>query len=75
MVWYRSSEDPDKWLLVETWRDANAGNQHVNSEHFQKVMTPLPGWLAAVPQIINVEVPGHEWSAMSEMQIEPPARS
>jgi len=33
-------------------------------------MAQLPKWLPAVPEIVNVEVPGEGWSHMSEMQID-----
>jgi quinol monooxygenase YgiN len=67
--WYRSAEDPNIWLLVEGFSAEAAGGEHVSSEHFKAAMARLPDLLVDVPQIINVEVPGNEWSRLAEMQL------
>jgi quinol monooxygenase YgiN len=64
--WYRSPEDPNLWLLVEVFRDAEAGEAHVNSAHFKEATSQFPRWLAAVPEVIHVEAPGEGWSLVSE---------
>ena len=69
--WYRSAEDPDLWLLVEAFRDGEAGKAHVESIHFQAAISMLPKWLQRVPEIVHVEAPGDGWARMSELQIEP----
>lgn len=63
--WYRSGEDPNLWVLVEMFRDAAAGEAHVQSEHFKKAGEQLRRWLAAVPEIVHVEAPGDGWSQMT----------
>ncbi len=63
--WYRSVEDPNVYVLVEAFVDRAAGEAHVSSEHFRKAGTVLSELLAAVPEIINVEVPDG-WSQVSE---------
>ena len=68
--WFRSVEDPNLYVLVEAFQDAAAGEAHVNSPHFQAAISQLPKWPSAVPEIVNIEVPGQNWSRMSEMQIE-----
>lgn len=68
--WYRSAESPNDWLLVEVFRDAEAGRDHVESAHFQAAIAKLPQWLAEVPEIIHVESEGDGWARMSELQIE-----
>ena len=67
--WSRAVEDPNQFVLVEAFRDAQAGAEHVNSEHFKLAMEQLPFLLSEIPEIINVEVPGTEWSKMSEMEL------
>ena len=62
--WYRSAEDPNLWVLIEVFRDRESGDAHVASEHFTKAMADMPRLLAAVPELINVEVPGDSWSPM-----------
>ncbi len=70
--WYRSVEDPNAYLLVEAFRDDAAGEAHVNSDHFKAAMELLPRLLAAVPEIVNVEVPDG-WSRMAEVQLDTPS--
>jgi len=67
---YRSSDDPNCYLLVEIFRDADAGRLHVESDHLQAAITALPAWLAEVPQIVHADTPGDGWSRMSELKIE-----
>ena len=69
--WFRSPEEPDLWLLVEVFRDGDAGKAHVESAHFQKAMALLPTLLAATPEIIHIDGPGDGWSRMAEVTIEP----
>jgi len=40
--WYRSPEDPNLWLLVEAFRDGEAGKAHVESDHFKAAIDALP---------------------------------
>jgi quinol monooxygenase YgiN len=69
--WYRNTDDPHQWLLVEGFKDGEAGRAHVESPHFQAAIAKLPQWLAATPEIVHVEVPADGWSQMSEVQIKP----
>ncbi len=68
--WFRSPEDPDLWLLVEVFRDADAGRAHVESAHFQKATSVLPGYLAGTPEIIHMDAPGDGWGRMAEVQVD-----
>jgi quinol monooxygenase YgiN len=63
--WYRSVDDPTVYVLVEAFVDRAAGDAHVESEHFKAATEVLSSSLAAVPEIINVEVPDG-WSRVSE---------
>lgn len=67
--WSRSVEDPDRFVLVEAFADAEAGTAHVRSEHFATACAQLPALLAATPQIVHVEVPGTAWSELGEMAV------
>ena len=64
--WYRSADDPNLYVLIEVFRDDEAGKAHVESAHFKAASEQMPRWLAAAPEIIHVDVPGHGWSAVSE---------
>jgi quinol monooxygenase YgiN len=67
--WSRSVDDPDEFVLLEAFRDGEAGGAHVNSDHFKAAMRAMPVALAETPRIINGELPGHEWSRMGELEI------
>ena len=69
--WSRSVDDPDEYVLLEAFRDREAGGEHVNSDHFKKAVTVQPKALAEVPRIVNVEIPGEDWSRLAEMQVDP----
>jgi len=64
--WYRSVDDPTVYVLVEAFQDHAAGEAHVNSDHFKAATVVLSEALAAVPEIINTEVPGDGWSQVTE---------
>ena len=40
--WSRSLEDPAEYVLVEAFRDGDAGAAHVNSDHFKAAQRDLP---------------------------------
>jgi quinol monooxygenase YgiN len=63
--WYRSVDDSSVYILVEAFKDRAAGEAHVNSDHFKQATVVLSELLAAVPEIINVEVPDG-WARVSE---------
>lgn len=67
--WSRSLENPDEFVLIEAFRDAQAGSEHVNSEHFKRAVRDTPPMLMRTPDIVNVEVPGTEWSRLTEMSV------
>jgi quinol monooxygenase YgiN len=64
--WSRSVEKPNQFVLLEAFRDGDAGVEHVTSDHFKAAMELLPGLLASVPDIVNAEVAGTEWSKLAE---------
>ncbi|MEE1755783.1 putative quinol monooxygenase [Streptomyces sp. SP18CS02] len=65
--WSRSVDDPNGFVLLEAFADAEAGAAHVASDHFRAGMETMAGAIARTPEIINVEVPGQGWSAMAEL--------
>lgn len=67
--WSRSVDDPAEFVLLEAFRDGEAGASHVKSPHFRAAVASIPRFLAETPRIINVEVPGEDWSEMAEMQV------
>src|ERR1700737_6968 len=67
--WSRSVEHPDQFVLLEAFRDGDAGVAHVTSEHFQAATQAMPALLAKTPEIVNVEVPGTGWSELAEVSV------
>ena len=67
--WSRSVEDPAEYVLVEAFRDDEAGAAHVQSDHFRAAQDELPRYLAATPRIVNFSVPGEDWSELGEMAV------
>lgn len=67
--WSRSVDDPTEYVLVEAFRDDEAGAAHVNSEHFTQAQGTLPPHLAQTPRIVNLSIPQDDWSLLGEMAV------
>jgi len=67
--WSRSIDDRDEYVLVEAFRDGDAGGAHVRSAHFKQAQQELPGYLAETPRIVNFDVPGDDWSELGELAV------
>jgi quinol monooxygenase YgiN len=67
--WSRSVDDPTEYVLVEAFRDGQAGGEHVGSDHFRKAQETLPPHLVATPSIVNFEVPQDDWSELGELRV------
>ncbi|MBT2444050.1 antibiotic biosynthesis monooxygenase [Streptomyces sp. ISL-36] len=65
--WSRDVDDPNRFVLLEAFADAEAGAAHVASDHFRAGLDVMAGAIATTPEIINVEVPQHGWGAMAEL--------
>jgi quinol monooxygenase YgiN len=68
--WSRSLDDPAEYVLVEAFRDADAGAAHVQSGHFQAARRELPPHLHATPRIVSVTIPQDDWSELGELAVE-----
>ncbi len=67
--WSRSVEEPTEYVLVEAFRDDEAGAAHVQSEHFRDAQEKLPAFLAETPRIVNMTVQQDDWSPLGEMEV------
>ena len=67
--WSRSLEDPSEYVLVEGFRDGDAGKEHVTSEHFKKFLGEAPALLSSTPLIISQTIDATGWSEMGEMKV------
>jgi quinol monooxygenase YgiN len=67
--WSRSLDDPNEYVLVEAFRDQDAGVAHVQSRHFRQAQETLPRHLAETPRIINTTIPQDDWSELGELAV------
>ncbi|MEV0380435.1 putative quinol monooxygenase [Nonomuraea sp. NPDC050643] len=67
--WSRSLDDSTEYVLVEAFRDGEAGAAHVQSAHFKQAQQTLPPYLAATPRIVNATIPQDDWSELGEMAV------
>ncbi len=67
--WSRSVENPNEYVLVEAFRDGDAGAAHVQSEHFRAAQRELPPHLVATPRIVSTAVPQSDWSELGELAV------
>jgi len=67
--WSRSLDDPTEYVLVEAFRDGDAGAAHVGSGHFAQAQKTLPGYLVATPKIVNATLPQDDWSPLGELAV------
>jgi quinol monooxygenase YgiN len=67
--WSRSVEDPNEFVLVEAFRDGEAGGAHVSSAHFATAMETLPKALVATPKIVSQNIDQNGWDELGEMKV------
>jgi quinol monooxygenase YgiN len=68
--WSRSVDDPNEYVLVEAFRDGDAGAAHVRSDHFKAAQRELPPHLVETPRIVNFDIPQDDWSELGELRVE-----
>jgi quinol monooxygenase YgiN len=68
--WSRGVDDPSEYVLVEGFRDSDAGKAHVTSEHFKKFVASAPALLSSTPRIISHEIDADGWGEMGEMKVD-----
>ena len=69
--WSRSLDNPLEYVVVEAFRDGDAGAAHVNADHFKQAQATLPAHLSETPLIVNLDVPGSDWSELGELRVSP----
>ena len=67
--WYRSLDDPAEYVLVEAFRDGEAGAAHVGSAHFGQARQDLPPYLTATPRIVSQSIDQDDWSELGELAV------
>ena len=70
--WSRSVDDSNVYILVEAFKDSDAGAAHVKSEHFKAAIASMPDLLAARPEIIYADIAAEDWVPMAEFEVREP---
>ena len=68
--WSRSLDDPTEYVLVEAFRDPEAGGSHVQSDHFKTAQRELPPYLAQTPRIVSQNIDQDDWNELGELAVE-----
>jgi len=68
--WSHSVDDPTEFVLVEAFRDGDAGAAHVQSEHFRSATAALPAYLVETPRIVSQSIDQDDWSELGEMTVD-----
>ena len=68
--WYRSTDEPNTFLLCEAFREGEAPAEHVNSAHFRAFTSSAAQYLQRTPRIINTTAEGEEWGTMGEITVD-----
>lgn len=68
--WSRSLDDPNEYVLVEAFRDQDAGVAHVQSDHFKKARRTLTQHLVETPRIVNFKIDQNDWSSLGEFAVD-----
>ena len=64
----RSLDDPNEFVCVEGFRDADAGGAHTKTPHFAEFVEKAPDCVAAQPRIIYIDAPQVDgWGPMGEI--------
>ena len=67
--WSRSLDEPSTFVLLEAFRDAEAGAAHVAGAHVKDFFQWAPDWVTAKPQIIYLDSPELSgWGPMGEIE-------
>ncbi|MFF0499995.1 putative quinol monooxygenase [Nocardia aobensis] len=67
--WNRNVDDPAEFVLVEGFRDEQAGAAHVSADHFRRGLEVMRPALGATPRILNMRIPETDWARMGELEI------
>lgn len=71
--WHRNVDDPSKFVLVEAFRDQQAGVDHVNADHFRQGLDVMRPALRETPRILHMQLPDTDWARMGELEIAGPS--
>lgn len=65
--YYQNGDDPTEYVIVETFRDGDAGSAHVATDHAQKFFPWMGGVVSERPKINYQDLDGDAWNEMAEV--------
>jgi quinol monooxygenase YgiN len=68
--YYENGTDPNEFVIVETFRDGDAGSAHVATEHATNFFAWMPAMITEKPKINYQDIDGEAWSEMAEVSPE-----
>jgi len=68
-TWSRSLDDPNVYVLLEAFRDDEAGDAHGKMEYVARARSDLPPYLQRTTDIVHFTLPGDRWSELREMAV------
>jgi quinol monooxygenase YgiN len=68
--WSRGVDDLTEFVLVEAFRDGDAGSDHVQSDHFAAATSLLPQYLVHTPLIVSQHLEQDGWDDLGEMRVD-----
>ena len=67
----RSIDDPNVYVVIEAFDDAEAGAAHVQSAHFVQAQRDLPPYLSRTPEVLYIDSPETDgWAELGEFRVE-----
>jgi len=67
--WSRSLDDPNEYVLVEAFRDDEAGAPTSSPRISRRPSKNLPPHLAETPRIVNAKIDQDDWSELGELAV------
>ena len=65
----RTVDDPNTFICIEAFTDAEAGGAHVSTEHAKNFFGAAPYLVSAQPQIVYIDSPDFTgWAPMGEIE-------
>ncbi|KAB1929879.1 antibiotic biosynthesis monooxygenase [Micromonospora sp. ALFpr18c] len=67
--WSRSVDDPNEYILIESYRDEAAMQAHLQSDHFRQAQRDLPPRLAETVQTVRATIAQDGWTPFPDLAV------
>lgn len=65
---FESLDAPNRYSILESFADSDAGAAHVGTDHAKKFFEWFPTVVSATPKIVYQELEGEGWGDMAEVK-------